>query len=79
MIIPKYGLNFFGDLAFDNFTAPILNGIIGNIGSLVANGAEDCLFLDVYVPGAFFKNRNRKKVAVANWITGGAVSKFVAF
>jgi carboxylesterase type B len=73
-IMPKYGLNFFGDAAFTPL-GPVLNGILGNLASgMFVGGEEDCLFLDVYVPGRLMRDRSARKVAVVNWITGGAVS-----
>ena len=73
--MPKYGLNFLGDGAYWNNLSPLINGIIGNIGTLIFGGEEDCLYLDVYVPGSSIKIRSSKKVPVVNWITGGAVSR----
>jgi len=40
---------------------------------LLAKITEDCLFLDVYVPGKVIKNPNAK-LPVVNWIYGGGVS-----
>jgi hypothetical protein len=63
--------------------APTIGGIIGylfgNVGSIVnvgeiASGAnelsEDCLFLDIIVPGKAL--RGEVKLPVVNWIYGGA-------
>jgi carboxylesterase type B len=43
-----------------------------DLGALLAGGkaSEDCLFLDIVVPGKAF--RKEAKVPVVNWIYGGA-------
>jgi hypothetical protein len=68
-------MNVLGDGAIDNPFAPFINGMIGNIGSLLFSGEENCLFLDVSVPGRLIREPSAKKVPVVNWITGGAVSR----
>lgn len=68
-------MNFFGDLAYYGNLGPLVNGILGNMASLLVGGEEDCLYLDVHVPGAFMKNRSAQRVPVVNWIYGGAVSR----
>jgi hypothetical protein len=72
-ILPKYGLNFFGDLAFTGI-APFLNGVVGNLGALIFGGEEDCVLLDVYVSGKVIRNPGKANVPVVNWVYGGAVS-----
>ena len=52
----------------------IINQILGHAATaLTSEGDEDCLFLDVYVPGtAIRKDRNDLKVVV--YVSGGAYS-----
>ena len=70
------GLNLLGDSAFQSWAAGV-NEILGNLLSKASDtfnaGSEDCLYLDVYVPGNALKNPE-KKLPVVNWIYGGAVS-----
>lgn len=55
------------------FSGP-LNWIIPKVGGplLLDGGTEDCLFLDVQVPGKLIREPGSKKVPVVNWIYGGA-------
>jgi carboxylesterase type B len=39
---------------------------------MVANEGEDCLYLDVTVPGEIIRNSSSAKVPVVDWIHGGA-------
>jgi len=75
-IIPETGLNILGDGAFYNNLSPIINQIIFSIGNFIwgyaQGGQEDCLFLDVYVPGRIIRGETKTKVPVVTWITGGA-------
>ncbi|KAF2396613.1 alpha/beta-hydrolase [Trichodelitschia bisporula] len=75
-IVPKVGLNFLGDANY-NASAAAQNAIIGGLGAaaapLIFGGAEDCLFLDVYVPGKAVREPEKHKLPVVNWIYGGAV------
>jgi carboxylesterase type B len=65
------GLNLVGP----GNTSPVgaaINQFLGGIPvPLFQGGDEDCLFLDVYVPGKALKNPNLK-LPVAVWIYGGA-------
>ncbi|KAL2857336.1 carboxylesterase family protein [Aspergillus pseudoustus] len=52
--------------------APIPEGFfMPGLENLSRNAAEDCLFLDVYVPGEVLRKR-QSKVPVVVWIHGGA-------
>jgi hypothetical protein len=75
--IPAVGLNFLGSGNF-NPLAQYLNAFIGNTAaSFYKVGAEDCLFLDVYVPGKAIRNPSASRLPVLNYIYGGAVSLIV--
>lgn len=56
--------------------SPYINGVIGSLGSAVidkiGDSTEDCLYLDVYVPGKVIREPAKHKVPVVNWIYGGA-------
>jgi carboxylesterase type B len=71
--LPRTGLNFLGDEDFYAY-APVLNEAITTVMSYSAElftpGDEDCLYLDVYVPGKAVKD-TKLKLPVVNWIYGG--------
>lgn len=46
------------------------------MGTIVKD-SEDCLFLDVTVPGAALKNPDTQ-LPIVDWIYGGAYSKYTA-
>ena len=71
--VPAGGFNLVGP-ANEHPLGAAINQILGQAPSaLTSEGDEDCLFLDVYVPGtAIRKDRNDLKVVV--YITGGAYS-----
>jgi hypothetical protein len=76
-ILPKRGLNFLGSYNEEPWAADVDEAISG-VGSYLwpklTTSSEDCLFLDIYVPGSIIKNINGRKAPVFNWIYGGAVS-----
>jgi acetyl esterase/lipase len=54
----------------------ILGGLIGDIDissmiNTISGANEDCLFIDVHVPGKAIRSE-AKKLPVVNWIYGGA-------
>jgi carboxylesterase type B len=65
-----------GDADFQPWAASV-NEMITSTASYSAEtfnpGNEDCLYLDVYVPGKALKDP-KAKLPVMNWIYGGAVS-----
>jgi carboxylesterase type B len=65
-----------GDSAFEPWAAEA-NKVISNVASFASDafnaGNEDCLYLDVYVPGKAVRDP-KAKLPVLNWIYGGAVS-----
>jgi carboxylesterase type B len=68
------GLNFLGSGA-DYDYAHYINAAISGIGAALYDaGEEDCLFLDLYVPGKAIRDPVNSKLPVMNWIYGGAVS-----
>jgi carboxylesterase type B len=75
-ILPETGLNILGDYAFYNNISPFINQVVFTIGNYIwgyaQGGQEDCLFLDVYVPGKIIRKESNVKVPVVTWITGGA-------
>jgi hypothetical protein len=68
-------MNFVGEYQDYKFFSGPLNWIAPRLGGLLLDGgSEDCLFLDVHVPGMLMRNPHSKKVPVVDWIYGGAVS-----
>ncbi|KAE9964974.1 hypothetical protein BLS_007936 [Venturia inaequalis] len=69
-VMPKVGsfLQSYPGLA-DKFVSQIAKQDLGKLMG-GATSSEDCLFLDVYVPGKALKGG--KKLPVVNWIYGGA-------
>ncbi|KAL9109252.1 MAG: hypothetical protein Q9227_006007 [Pyrenula ochraceoflavens] len=68
---PIEGLNIVGDLsdtafgnAVDNFLRDIENPVL-------SGGAEDCLFLDLYVPGKAVRSPTTTSLSVIHWFYGG--------
>jgi hypothetical protein len=54
----------------------LFGSLFAGVAPVLFKGDEDCLFLDVYVPGAALRGEG-KKLAVASWYYGGAVSGFL--
>lgn len=55
----------------------LITSVIDNILSsviepLFSGGAEDCLFLDIFVPGSAVRNPTTSKLPVIHWFYGGA-------
>jgi len=69
---PLEGLNVFGDGA-NPVTAAVSAWLANNLLAPIAEtgGAEDCLFLDIYVPGSAVRNPSAAKLPVLHWIYGG--------
>jgi carboxylesterase type B len=71
-------MNLLGDSDFEPWAArtnEAISGFIANIIDTYDHGEEDCLFLDVHVPGKVLRrtvNGDSKRVPVVNWIYGGA-------
>jgi hypothetical protein len=74
--VPNNGLNFLGTYGNSSLGSSVTPAIL-NAGiyafDLLATMTEDCLFLDVYVPGKVIKTPGLK-LSVVNWIYGGGVS-----
>jgi hypothetical protein len=49
--------------------------VFTGLAPMLFHGDEDCLFLDLYVPGAAVREPVGKRMPVASWYYGGAVSK----
>jgi hypothetical protein len=76
--VPNNGLNFLGTYGNSSLGASVTPAILGAgiyAFDLLATMTEDCLFLDVYVPGKVIKTPGLK-LPVVNWIYGGGVSYF---
>jgi carboxylesterase type B len=66
------GVNFLGS-GSDSGLGHFIDGILNNIGDVIENapGSEDCLFLDVYVPGHAVRNPKGTKLPVIHFFFGG--------
>jgi carboxylesterase type B len=66
------GMNLFGDDS-DYELATDTNDFMSNVADAFENvdGSEDCLFLDVYVPGEAVRSPNTAKLPVMYWFFGG--------
>lgn len=68
-------MNLLGEGSFETW-GPGLNELIGttvsNLIPTIHPGSEDCLYLDVYIPGKILKNVGKSPVPVVNYIYGGA-------
>lgn len=72
---PAKGLNFLGP-GNNSPVGSALNQFLAGIPvALFNSGAEDCLFLDVYVPGKAVRNPGSYKLPVVVWLYGGAYCK----
>jgi carboxylesterase type B len=71
-------MNLLGDSTFQPWAARANEAIGGFVANIIDNfdhGEEDCLFLDVHIPGKVLRrtvNGDPKRVPVVNWIYGGA-------
>lgn len=74
--VPNNGLNFlgsYGNSTLGGAVSPaVLNIAISAFGNTTPQ-TEDCLFLDIYVPGKAIAQPNAR-LPVVNWIYGGGVS-----
>lgn len=57
--------------AIDDILAKLYTPVINGDTPLISGGAEDCLFLDIYVPGKAVRNPTRYKLPVIHWFYGG--------
>ena len=65
------GINIVGN-GSDTGLGNAIDTFLGNILTDVLDyGSEDCLFLDVYVPGAAVRSPSTTKLPVVHWIYGG--------
>ena len=49
-------------------------GLFAGVAPMLFHGDEDCLFLDLYVPGSAAREPAGKRLPVTSWYYGGAVS-----
>ena len=72
--VPAGGFNVVGP-GNEHPLGATINQIVGQAPSaFTSEGDEDCLFLDVYVPGAAVR-KDRTGLKVVVYLTGGAYSK----
>ncbi|MCJ1280955.1 hypothetical protein MMC26_000273 [Xylographa opegraphella] len=65
------GLNVLGN-GLDSPLETAVEAIVDQIiAPLMTGGSEDCLFLDVYVPGAAVRSPSTTRLPVIHWIFGG--------
>lgn len=73
------GLNFAGPLN-DDAIGTLIDNFFANVGgSLFSGGDEDCLFLDLYVPGAAIDSPSTTSLPVVVWFYGGAYCELDGF
>ena len=66
------GINFFGSASDIPGGPSAINDFLGELaGPVLSGGAEDCLFLDVYVPGSAVRSPKTKSLPVIHWFYGG--------
>ena len=72
------GLNIAGNAAsippgaaLDHILGKLFTPIIDGDTPLLPGGAEDCLFLDVYVPGSAVRDPKHSQLPVIHWFFGG--------
>lgn len=66
------GVNFFGsgsDSGLGTWLDNLINDLLESFET--RQGSEDCLFLDIYVPGHAVRNPNATKLPVVHWFYGG--------
>ncbi|MCJ1379135.1 hypothetical protein MMC17_002235 [Xylographa soralifera] len=65
------GLNVLGD-GSDSPLGTAVDSIVDQIlAPVMMGGSEDCLFLDIYVPGAAVRSPSTTRLPVIHWIFGG--------
>lgn len=65
------GLNFFGS-GSDLPVGTAIDMLLGELAEpILTGGAEDCLFLDIYVPGKAVRNPKSTSLPVIHWFYGG--------
>jgi hypothetical protein len=71
-VVPQYTF----DLAKNgNFVVnKLLDSLFAWLAPIIFKGDEDCLFLDLYVPGSAIREPRSSRLPVASWYFGGAVS-----
>jgi hypothetical protein len=52
----------------------LFGGIFAGVAPVLFKGDEDCLFLDLYVPGSALREPARSRLPAVSWYFGGAVS-----
>jgi hypothetical protein len=52
----------------------LFGSIFAGVAPVLFRGDEDCLFLDVYVPGSAAREPAGKRLPAVSWYYGGAVS-----
>jgi hypothetical protein len=76
-IVPQYTYDLAkqpGKAGGGGAPATALSKLFGSIAPVLFRGDEDCLFLDVYVPGAAIREPGRRRLPAVSWYYGGAVS-----
>lgn len=70
------GLNLVGPVNEDAI-GTLIDGFIGKLsGGLFSGGDEDCLFLDLYVPGTAVNSPSTTSLPVVVWFFGGAYREY---
>ena len=65
------GINFFGS-GSDLPISTAIDTFLGELSEpILTGGAEDCLFLDIYVPGKAVRNPKTTSLPVIHWFYGG--------
>ena len=66
------GINILGGLSANPLATLFDEFVVQNILPIgETGGSEDCLFLDVYVPGSAIRDPSNSKLSVIHWIYGG--------
>ncbi len=74
-IVPQYTYDLSKNASgVSAVTGKLIGGIFAAVAPVLFRGDEDCLFLDVYVPGSAVREPAAKKLPAVSWYYGGAVS-----
>jgi carboxylesterase type B len=73
-LVPSVGINVLGDFSaepYGPFVNEALTTIASQLNDATQGGDEDCLFLDMYIPGQAIRDP-RVRLPVVDYIYGGA-------